>query len=515
MKSFNLYTVILCFASLISGYSQTYTIDAAIKHQTIANFGASDCWTTQFIGLWPDSKRNAMADLLFSMETDAMGKPRGIGLSLWRFNIGAGSTAQGANSYIPSDWRRAECFQNIDGTYDWTRQAGQRWFLQAAKARGVEQFLAFSISAPIQMTMNGLANNRFRPDDGTFNIKPDKYKDFACFLATVVNEIGKRDGIKFQYLSPFNEPEWNWSGNTTQEGTPALMSEITKTVRLLDEQLEQKQLDTKILVTESGQYDYMYKRDTNLPGRDNQIETFFNPASGYYIGNLKHVPQTMVGHSYWTTAPVETLLQKRQELRSALDKQKLGFWHTELCIMSNDKEIGGGGGKDLTMRTALYVARIIHYDLCVANASAWHWWLAITNSNYKDGLLYATVDDDKKDGTFTDSKLLWTLGNFSRFVRPGAVRIGIESKANVNDPAGIMISSYLHEADKQLVTVIINDSNEDQVIDLKTKNTRVKEFTPYLTSDKTGDNLAPQPKVKYGSKVKVPANAVMTLVAII
>ncbi len=514
MSILRLFSIIIAgFFSLAAGYAQTYTIDAAVRHQKMDNFGASDSWTVQYTGLWPDEKRNAMADLLFSMETDAAGKPKGIGLSVWRFNIGAGSAAQGANSYIPSDYRRGECFQNLDGTYDWSKQVGQRWFLKAAKERGVEQFLAYSNSPPIQMTMNGLANNRFRPGDGTLNIKPDKYPAFADFLATVVDEVGKREGITFQYLAPFNEPEWNWSGNTSQEGTPALMSEIAKTVRYVDSELEKRQLDTKIIITESGQYDYLYGSNTNLPGRDNQIETFFSPASENYIGNLKHVPPIIVGHSYWTTYPVKAMLEKRQELKKALDKQNIGFWQTELCVMSNDEEIGAGRGKDLTMRTALYIARVIHHDLCVANAAAWHWWLAITNGDYKDGLIYATVDSDRKNGTFSDSKLLWALGNYSRFIRPGAVRLGVESKTDANDPVGLMVSSFLHEADKQLVTVIVNYSDEKKTIDLRTKNLRIKEFTPYITSDNPGNNLAPQKAVKYGNKITIPERSVVTLVA--
>lgn len=59
------------------------------------NFGASDCWTAQFFGLFPNAKREQMADWLFSLETATNGQHRGIGLSLWRFNIGTGSAAQG------------------------------------------------------------------------------------------------------------------------------------------------------------------------------------------------------------------------------------------------------------------------------------------------------------------------------------------------------------------------------------------------------------------------------------
>ncbi|MDR3060913.1 MAG: hypothetical protein LBU57_02215, partial [Dysgonamonadaceae bacterium] len=220
----NLFFFSFCFCSLIfpTLKAQTYTIDASKRYQTIQNFGASDCWTTQFLGLFPDNKRMQMADWLFSTETDSKGKPKGIGLSLWRFNIGAGSSELGKNSYIPNVTRRAECFQLPNGTYDWTKQSGQRWFLQAAKKHGVQQFLAFCLSAPGQMTLNGLSNNRFRTKNGSFNIKPDKYEDYADFLATVIDNVGREEGINFQYLSPFNEPEWDWDGNTTQEGTPAL-----------------------------------------------------------------------------------------------------------------------------------------------------------------------------------------------------------------------------------------------------------------------------------------------------
>ena len=43
---------------------------------------------------------NQIADWLFSTENDANGQPKGIGLSLWRFNVGAGSTEQGENSQM-------------------------------------------------------------------------------------------------------------------------------------------------------------------------------------------------------------------------------------------------------------------------------------------------------------------------------------------------------------------------------------------------------------------------------
>ncbi|HZW69693.1 MAG TPA: glycoside hydrolase, partial [Hanamia sp.] len=98
------------------------TIDASQTFQTIDNFGASDAWSFQFLGNWPQPKKEAIADLLFSMDTAADGSVKGIGLSLWRFNFGAGSAQQGTASGIADEWRRAPSFLKTDGTYDWKNQ---------------------------------------------------------------------------------------------------------------------------------------------------------------------------------------------------------------------------------------------------------------------------------------------------------------------------------------------------------------------------------------------------------
>lgn len=188
--------------------------------QTMDYFGASDCWSMQFIGLWPQEKQNQVADWLFSTENHENGQPKGIGLSLWRFNVGAGSAEQGEASQIASPWMRAECFLQADGNYNWNKQQGQRNFLRLAKERGVNKFLAFLNSPPVYFTQNGLATNTGR--GGTLNLKEEHYKNFARFLANVIKGVEKHDGIKFNYLCPFNEPDghWNWIGPKQEHRLP-------------------------------------------------------------------------------------------------------------------------------------------------------------------------------------------------------------------------------------------------------------------------------------------------------
>lgn len=58
-------------------------------------------WFAEGIGkYWPEEKKQKIAQLLFSRQTDDKGNPLGIGLSGWRFNIGAGTQEQADKSGI-------------------------------------------------------------------------------------------------------------------------------------------------------------------------------------------------------------------------------------------------------------------------------------------------------------------------------------------------------------------------------------------------------------------------------
>jgi O-glycosyl hydrolase len=474
----------------------------------------------QYIGLWPEKKQQQMADWLFSTENDEKGNPKGIGLSIWRFNIGAGSTEQGKASGIDDHWRRAECFLMPDGTYNWNKQKGQRNFMQLAKQRGVNQFLGFMLSAPVYWTQNGLATNTGR--GGTFNIKEDKYPDFAEFMANVIDGVQKNDSIKLNYICPFNEPDghWNWTGSG-QEGTAATKYEVAKTIRLLGKELKARNLDSKILAPESFDYNCMYRtHQYTKADRGYQIQSYFSADSAdAYIGNVPNVPRLMAGHSYWTNTPLSDLRSIRMEMGEVLKTHDVRFWQTELCIMGNDEEIGGGGTKDLTMKTALYVARVIHHDLVYANASAWHWWRSVTNNDYKDGLIYSEPDSTNLDGTFTDSKLMWALGNYSRFIRPGAIRLGVDAfnakKDSIvegdTDPYGLMVSAYKNNDGTQVV-VVINYQEKAKEFELDFKSNMISVWEPYLTSDSPDCNLTMQPAIAYGKKMSIPARSIITYV---
>ena len=165
---------------------------------------------------------------------------------------------------------------------------------------------------------------------------------------------------------------------------PATNREIARTVRLLSKEFVDRDMDTQIMVNESSDYRCMFRTHETDWQRGYQIQAFFCPDSvDTYLGDTPNVPRLMLGHSYWTNTPLSDLRNIRLQLRDTLDKYNVDFWQTETCIMGNDEEIGGGGGFDRTMKTALYVARIIHHDIVYAGAKSWQWWRAI-GGDYKD-----------------------------------------------------------------------------------------------------------------------------------
>lgn len=479
------------------------TIHLDNKKQTIRNFGASDAWACNFIGVWPDEQRNQVADWLFSTAVDEEGKPKGIGLSLWRFNIGAGSAAQ---DNIADEWRRTEGFLKDDLTYDWNKQAGQQWFLDAAKARGVDRFVGFTNSPPVQLTKNKKA---FSSDGQQGNIAREKYDAFAVFLATVARHFQEK-GIVLNYLSPFNEPQWDWTSGS-QEGTPYTNQEMFDITRKLDSIITKENLPTKIQVAEAGSMVYLYGT-SDKPTRSNQIEDFFSQGSTRFLGGFNSVDKMISGHSYFTSAPVKDMISVRQLVNQKIKSVSvpLEFWQSEYCILGDQEEVPGPG-KDTGMVPALYVARLIHHDLTVANASAWHWWTSLSVYDYKDGLVYA--DKNKTTGKVEDTKLLWAFGNFSRFIRPGAQRVEVTSqKVNINNPVGLMASSYVNAANNEVVTVIINYSNIDETIRLDLPAGTAGASQLFITSGKAGEDLKPLNKIDGTEAFQVPKTSIVTLV---
>ena len=497
-------------------------IDTSMCYQTLQDFGASDCWTTEFIGdYFSQTEKAKGAKWLFSQQMDAKGNPEGIGLSCWRVNIGAGSATQGEESNIEEEIHRTECFLNEDGSYDWTRQDGQQWFMRQAKEYGVEHFLLFSNSPPIYYTKNGKANANNQ--NISCNLKTTYYDEFAEFLATVTKHFTD-EGYNVTYIDPVNEPQYDWKSG--QEGSPWENSDISKLAKQLDKSITSRELNTKILIPEAGSFACLYA-GTSARG-NKQIEAFWKRGTTTYIGNLSSLAPVVAGHGYWTIGSDELLRDVREKARDEAAKYGLQVMQTEWSMLDDPPSTSAGfpnSYKEASkMSFALYMGKLIQCDLTIGNMVAWSYWTAFSQEKWGQKNRFHLIrvnttgdtgeeseGDLKKGGKLTADKNLWVLGNFSRFIRPGYKRIDFNSSPDeAKDGSLLLGSAWLSPDRNEVVTVLVNLSYARRKIDLSMVSGQTGEVRTYVT-DRTR-NLQLDTSLQDLNNMELPARSVVTVV---
>ena len=506
------YLALVALAGTISAQSiKVYVVDKNITYQEIDNFSASDAWRCHFVGkYWPQEKKEEIADLLFKREFDEKGNPKGMALTNWRVNVGAGSYENREAKEVNNSWNRTECFLLPDGTYDFSKQAGQQWFMKATKERGVNNFLFFTNSAPYFMTRSGATVST---DRNYINLQEDKFDDFARFLVNCTKHF-RGLGYDVNYISPINEPNVEWHTNAFQEGSFATKSDIYRLVAELDKVIEEEQVETKILIPELGELKYLFEVDSAANMPDDIIHSMFYKNGEYSVLGFKNLFNCVAAHDYWTAYPPKLLVDIRTDLRKALEQNghQTKFWASEYCILEKNKEITMEPSPIKSINLGLYVARIIHSDLALANASAWQWWTALSMGEDVPIQLLPMKDSStesiKYDGIISPTKMFWTTANYSFFIRPGMKRIDVKPTHIVSDleaATSLMVSSYTDN--KDIITVIINYTDKEEQLDLKCEKAKTGKL--YVTSIDKNLEYVGEHALK---KLSIPARSVVTVV---
>ena len=522
--------------SPVDAESHVVRIHTDQRAQVMDGFGASDAWIIDpMIRQWSAQKNqraiDGLADLLFDNQ-------EGIGLSMWRFNVGAGSAEQGAESRIPDPLRRAELLiGEPGGIVDRSKQMGQIAFAQAAAKRGVNDMIAFVNSPPVWATKNGLAHPGSLDDIsliGSTNLDPAKRSSFARFQADVVRYLRDVRGLPIKYLSPINEPTWHWT-DQTQEGNRYNNREVREVYLATHAALIAAGLEDVVEVDAGESVEY-------LAALSDQVVTEFSGkpysagVNGEGLGDYRDYINLLLGdaklrqvvgnkislHGYWSDALPERITDLRRLVKEqvAATSPEARVWMSELCVLgpATDLRPFDGNGFDVNdMDFALHIARIIHHDLVDLEATAWMWWLAVTAYDYKDGLV--KVDSTLHADSVSASKLLWTLGNFSRFIRPGFQRIEtdlISKELPARAASELLVSSYVSNTGADWATVIVNlsDTSQSLHVDLEpgmtqsASPTAATEWDIHLTNE---DNNLTWVGRTNNSEVTLPARSIATL----
>ncbi len=417
MHRFLLLSFLVFFLFSTHGQAQDVTtirVEPTQTFQTLEGFGASGAWWSQIIGGWSDATRQRVIDLLFDPNL-------GIGLTMYRYNVGGGE--QG----LIDPWRNTETFEVAPGEYDWTRDANAMWVLRAARDAGVTDVIIFANSAPGRMTISGRAAGN---PGGDSNLLPDMHDDFAQYLVDIARHLIEDENIPVRWISPINEPQWDWQPSKGQEGTHYVGAEIMSVLQALQTAIDDSGLDLEISAIEAGEW-----------GTASVYAQLILPDEAL-AAELPH----FAVHSYWSDAS--------DKLRFVSFMQNhypdLPLWMSEWTEMQQ--------GRDYGMDSALFMANTIHDDLTLGGVTSWQYWIAVSKYNFRDGLIYAPEYGE----SLIETKRLWAFGNYSRFVRPGAVRVQTDLESDI-----LRASGYLDPATGAVTVVVINNSAEPETVSLE------------------------------------------------
>lgn len=475
-------------------------IDDNVSYQNINGFGASACWWSQDVGAWENSKE------ILSYLYD---KNKGIGLNIYRYNIGAGSKG---DEHILTENRSTECFLKPDGSYDFTADAAaQKCLAQARELAGDDlRVTLFANSPPVSMTKNGLGYGSALKEDEPWvtNLDAANYQSFADYCYNVAEHF-VNEGYKVTDVSPINEPQYSWAAwynedgtfSVNQEGCHYSKTEARDLYKVMIDKFSgselEKNSDVKVSMFESG----------SMEGKGSSCAAYMDCILGkgpkYVFENkaLRDYFKDVSMHSYWSST--ET---KKDAAAYLADKySNYNITATEYCQMTNDENTGvfdliskeENGTNGMGIEYGVAMAKVIVDDLTILNANEWNWWLGCSYGVYPDGLVYINADDHND---IRISKRLWCLGNFSKFIREGAVRIACSSGVE-----GVDCCAF-YNTDDTVTVVYVNNTDNDAVTRLAAE----RDYSVYTTSDKydlekTADGVAGD------ADIEIPAMSVVTV----
>ena len=473
-------------------------VDENAEYQTMTGFGASACWWAKDVGAWENAED--ILAYLYDKET-------GIGLNIYRYNLGAGSVGD-ENMYVINN--RTETFLKADGTLDFTADANAQKALSIAEQLAGDNLRValFANSAPVSLTKNGKAYGAPAADDAPMesNLDPKNYEAYADYLYACA-EYFLKEGYRVVDVSAINEPQYAWrawynadgSFSCNQEGCHYEPQEVLELLQVLVSKFDNSKVDRqgcKVSMFESGEIQGQW----SVPASYIDLLLTVNKEDYFYNRSIRKYFDTVTTHSYWSST--ETKQQAADYMNANYPNYNIAC--TEYCQMSNDWNTGvhdilenSGATNGLGMDFGLAMANVMMDDLTILNAVEWNWWIGCSYGVYTDGLVYIDANDHSN---ITTSKRLWCLGNFSKFIDEGAVRLACSSgvadlrSAAFRNPNGETVLVYINNADTALTTDLTSVSKNSCSV--------------YVTD--ADNDLA---KVALdGNMLSVPAKSVVTVV---
>ena len=402
----------------------TFHLNDSERHQTIIGFGASflEAGMICLNSLAPQQQEEVL---------HALFNPRdGAGFSAMKTVVAATDFMSAGPFYsyddVPGDVEMKH--------FSIARDLGPNGLITYIKR--ARQYGTFVLQAPMDYPPDWMLYDVNQNQD----VDPKYFDALARYYAQYVKEYEK-NGVFIDYLSLFNEP-----GVYTKIPYWKIRDLIKNHVGPL---FKKEGIKTKIQLSEAPYRENAY---WNYP------TVLDDPEARQYVAAIPY-------HGYdWTHFDLVGMLSSRYP--------NLPMWMTEICCgtrFSTDKE--KPRPRHDFEEGAFWVNQLLS-DLEVGT-SAWIYWNMILDEDGGPWLVSPIHEDpegnrqhpvliiDREKKTVAYTGLYYYLAHFSRFVRPGSVRLGTSGSEQ-----GIRCMAFMR-VDGQFVAQLVNSLNEDAEVRLE------------------------------------------------
>ncbi len=439
--------------------ADTATINGATTYQTMAGFGASEAFGQA------SSVMNSSSSIQQQVLSDLYSPTTGAGLTILRNEISAdpGTTIEPNNPGGPNATPSYLPLSSINS------DQGQLWFAQQIKADyGVTNVFADAWSAPGFMKTNGAIANggQVCGSTGASCSSGDWRQAYANYLVQYAKDYAAA-GVPLSYIGPSNEPDFS-ANYDSMTMSPAQMASLLDVV---GPTVKNSGLSTQVECCAATGW----------------------PVSGQYASAIKSDPTALAdtamltshGYSGAPTSPISGWTKPA--------------WETEWSTF----ETWDPAWDDGSDASGMTWAQHIYQGLTGANLSAFlYWWGSTSAAGDNESLVQINGSSVQTSGR------LWAFANYSRFIRPGAVRIGASSSSGAVD------LSAFKNANGTIAIVALNTASSADPITYSLSGTGTANgatVTPYLTNSSASIAAQGATTVSNGSfTATIPARSLVT-----
>ena len=279
---------------------------------------------------------------------------------------------------------------------------------------------AQQLGARLKLTVGGVPGWMATSDEA---VNPAMGDEFAEYLSAFILFARDSLGLDIAYLSIMNEP--NNKGRLSATAHATLLNRVAA-------MLDGKGLSTKLVAPEA----------VSINGAVAYTQRFLGDATT--LARLGAIST----HPYGGDTP-----ENWSSLFTLADGAGLGVWQTEFSTAPS-----GTGGTSYTIEDALRLAQDIRRHLVQGNVSAWFNFLGVGCDCGTDGGAGGALIVFRPSGGSSFEYLLppryYAFGQFSRYVRPGARRIGVTPDEEAVQPVAFRTTSG------NIVLILINPRSE-------------------------------------------------------